>query len=93
MWHSVGAQAIGQVVPSRPGSLKFVGEEVRVHNMGISLLLSTNVWALLVPQKNVERLEQWLNVPVHRWCGERRSPKVQPSTRPEIEPGTFLLVN
>ena len=24
-------------------------------------------------------------------CGERRSPKVQPSTRPGIKPGTFWL--
>ena len=39
----------------------------------------------------VERLDQRLNVPVHGRCGERRSPKVQPSTRPGIEPGTSWL--
>ena len=32
-----------------------------------------------------------VNIPVHRWCGERRSPKVQPLTRPGIEPRTFWL--
>ena len=33
-----------------------------------------------------------LNVPVHGRCGEIRSPKIQPSTRPGIEPsGTFWL--
>ena len=31
------------------------------------------------------------NVPVHGRCGERRLPKVQPSTRPEIEPGSSWL--
>ena len=31
------------------------------------------------------------NIPVHAWCGKRRSPKVQPSTRPGIEPGTSWL--
>ena len=40
---------------------------------------------------NVERPDQRFNVPVHRRCGERRSPKVQPSTRPGIEPRTFRL--
>ena len=30
-------------------------------------------------------------IPIHRRCGERRSPKVQPSNRRDIEPGTFCL--
>ena len=47
------AQAIRHVVPSRLGSL--VGEEVTVHNTGISLLLSTSVWVLLGPP--IERRE------------------------------------
>ena len=38
------------------------------------------------------RLDQRLNVPVHRRCDERRSLQFQPSTRPGIEPGTFWLV-
>ena len=50
-----------------------------------------SAWVLLSPPKNVERLDQHLNVAVHGWCGERRSPKVQPSTRPGIEPGTSWL--
>ena len=32
-----------------------------------------------------------LNVPVHGRCGERRSPKVQPLTRPGVEPRTSWL--
>ena len=32
------------------------------------------------------------NVPIHGRCGKRRSPRVQPSTIPVIEPGTFWLV-
>ena len=44
-----------------------------------------------VLQQNVERLDQRLNVPVHGRCGERRSPKVQPSTRPGFELGTSWL--
>ena len=40
---------------------------------------------------NVERLDQRLNVSVYGRCGERRSPKIQPLTRPGIESGTFLL--
>ena len=49
------------------------GEEVTVHNTSISLLLSiTSVWVLLSPPIEVERLDQWLNVPVHGWCGKRR---------------------
>ena len=43
----MGAQAIGHVVPSRPGSL--CREEVTVHNTDNSLLLSTRVWVLLSP--------------------------------------------
>ena len=43
------AQAIGHVVPSRPG------EEVTVRTPGISLLLSTSVWVLLSPP--IERRE------------------------------------
>ena len=31
-----------------------------------------------------------LNVPVRGRCGERRSPKVQPSTRPGIETGSII---
>ena len=62
-----------------------------VHNAGISLILSTSVWVLLSPPKHVERLDQWLNVPIHGQCGERRLPKVQPSTLPGIEPRTFWL--
>ena len=38
-----GAQAMGHVVPSRPGSL--CREEVTVHNTGIRLLLPTSVQA------------------------------------------------
>ena len=67
-------------------------EVMTVHNTSISLLLSTSAWVLLSPQ--IERRESrpiWLNFPVHRRCGERRSPKVQPSTRRGIEPGTFWL--
>ena len=37
-------------------------------------------------------LVQWLDTPLHEWCGERRSPKVQPLIRPGIEPRTFWLV-
>ena len=44
-----------------------------------------------VPRQNVERLDHQLNVPVHGRCGERKSPKVQPSTRPGLEPGTSWL--
>ena len=66
---------------------RFVVEEVTVHNTGISLLLSTSVWVLLSPP--IERRET--RPTDHGRCGERRSPKVQPSTRPGIEPGTFWL--
>ena len=47
VWYSAGAQEIGHVVPSRLAP--FVGEEVTIHNTGISLLLSTSVWFLLRP--------------------------------------------
>ena len=43
------------------------------------------------PDRTSRRLDQRLNVPVHRRCGERSSPKAQPSTRSGIEPGTFWL--
>ena len=44
---------------------------------------------LLTPP--IECRETRLNVPVHGRCGERKSPKVQPSTRPGIEPRTSWL--
>ena len=43
------------------------------------------------PDYHFRRLDQRLNVPVRGQCDERRSPKVQPSTRPGIEPGTSWL--
>ena len=65
--------------------------QLTVHNTGVSLLLSTSVWVLLSPPIERQRLDQRLNVPVHGRCGERRSPKVQPSTRQGLEPGTSRL--
>ena len=43
---------------------------------------------------NIERLDQQHNFPDHGRCGESwlRFPKIQSSTRPEIEPGTWLAV-
>ena len=38
-----------------------------------------------------DRLDQQLKVPVHGQCGEKRSLKVQPSTRPGIESGSSWL--
>ena len=38
-----------------------------------------------------DQQDQLLNFPVNGQCGERRSPKVQPSNRPGIEPGTSWL--
>ena len=61
------------------------------HNTNTSLLLPTSVWVLLSLPIEFEKPNQRLNVPVHGQCGERRSPKVQPSTRPGIEPGTSWL--
>ena len=65
-----------------------MGKEVTVHNTGISLLLWTRVRVIL---RDAERLDRRLNDPVHGLCGERRSPKVQTSTRPGTEPGTSWL--
>ena len=55
-------------------------QELMLKTLDYSLLLSTSVWVLLSPL--TERRE--INAPVHGRCGERRSPKVQPSTRPGI---------
>ena len=57
----------------------------------LSLFLSPTLIDRCAGSFNVERPDQRFNVPVHRRCGERRSPKVQPSTRPGIEPRTFRL--
>ena len=65
--------------------------QLTVHNTGISLLLSTSVWVLLSPPIERRETRPRLNVPVHGRCGERRSTKVQPSTRPGLEPGTSWL--
>ena len=58
---------------------------------GISLPLSISMWVLLNPPIERPETDQRLNAPVHGQCGERRLPKVQPSTRPGIEPWTFWL--
>ena len=90
----MGVQAIGHMVPSRPGSLCRGGARWQstppVENNLV--LSSTSVWFFQFPRQNRERPGQQLNLPVHRRLGKRRSPKVQSSTRPEIEPGTFCLI-
>ena len=43
------------------------------------------------PDSDVDGLDRRLNVLVHGRCGERRSPKVQLSTVPGIEPETSRL--
>ena len=53
MRYSAGAQAIGHVVLL--GVAPFVGEEVTVHNSGISLLLSTNVWVIFKSHDRTSR--------------------------------------
>ena len=62
------------------------------HNTDISPLLSTSLWVLSSsPIKSWDtKPTAWLPCPPV-CCGERRSPKVQPSTRPGIEPGTCWL--
>ena len=47
---------------------------------------------LLPPPENVKTVDQRLNVSVLKRYGKRMLPKVQPSTKPGIEPGTFWLV-
>ena len=74
----------------RSSKLSVPLEEVTVHNPGISLLLLTSAWVLLSPP----RLDRWLDVPVHRQCGERRSPKVlnpQPGGVLNPEPSAWPL--
>ena len=45
-------------------------------------LISKRVGSLKSPNRTARQLSS----PVHGWCGKRRSPKVQPSTRPGIKP-------
>ena len=68
----------------------FVGEEMTVHIVGISLLLTDKVVGSFKSPALIEyeRLDQWLNVPFHVQCGEKRLPTVQPSIRLWIEPRT-----
>ena len=51
--------------------------------------LKWRVWTRY--QASTVKWKRFFNVPVHGRCGERMSPKVQPSTRPGIEAGTFWL--
>ena len=78
------------MVSSRPGSL--VGEEVTIPKSALaySSLIDKCVGSFKSPDRML-RLDQWLNVPLHGQCGERRSHKDQPSTRLGIERGTFCL--
>ena len=62
-------------------------------NIGITLLFSRSEEVLLSSPIECQEttVEQKLNVPVHGQFGERRLPKVQPSTRPGIKPRTSCL--
>ena len=53
-----------------------------IHNLGPQL--ETGPCSFESSGYNFESLDQ-INAPVNERCGERRSPKVQPSTRPEIK--------
>ena len=71
------------------------GSRYMVHVWLCSTAYSQFKWVVFRWQSTTPRLAYshgpTLNVPLHERCGERRSPKVQPSTRPGIEPGTSQL--